>query len=378
MTDLFSPHREAVVRSVERRFGSRELAEDAVQDALAAALASGETPANPKAWLHVVAHRRAVDALRGGREAPYATPPEVGAAADPFEVLALRERVRSVLGALHAIPRRQRDALVLRSFEDSSYDEIGARLEVGPDNAKQLVSRARRTLCTAVAAEALDCAAVRSELEAAVARSARAPAVVRPHLRACRECARCHADLRRAARRRRLGALVPASLFARLPDLLQRSLEVTAGTAAGRACAGLCVAAGAFATLSAEAPVVKQLAQAPVVTVQATPTPSPAARKRHRPRRTPTPAPTPIATPVRTPVATPTPPPAAPVATPAPSTADQIVDVQPAEDEHARAAAAAVHEQFEACRRTSGTPDACREEARTQHAELAAERRASG
>src|SRR6478735_9974467 len=51
MTDLFSPHRDAVVRSLERRFG-RELAEDAVQDALAQALVSREEPANPKAWLH--------------------------------------------------------------------------------------------------------------------------------------------------------------------------------------------------------------------------------------------------------------------------------------------------------------------------------------
>ena len=273
MTDLFSPHRDAVVRSLERRFGNRELAEDAVQDALAAALASGETPANPKAWLHVVAHRRAVDALRGVREAPHAEVPEVGAACDAAEVVVLRERVRSVLGALHAIPRRQRDALLLRTLEDRSYEEIGARLEVEPDNAKQLVSRARQGL------------------------------------------------------RRRVASVLPAPLVARLAELV----HVATGTAAGRTCAGLCVAAGAFASLSVEAPVVRQIAAAPVATAEATTTPTPTADKpRPKPRQrrtasataTPTAVRTAVATPTATPVRTPSP---TRTPTPTPSSKDAIV-----------------------------------------------------
>lgn len=273
MTDLFSPHRDAVVRSLERRFGNRELAEDAVQDALACALTSGETPANPKAWLHVVAHRRAVDALRGTREAPHAEPPELGTACDAAEVVVLRERVRSVLGALHAIPRRQRDALLLRTLEESSYEEIGARLEVEPENAKQLVSRARRGL------------------------------------------------------RRRVAGALPAPLVARLAELLQ----VATGTAAGRTCAGLCVAAGAFASLSVEAPVVRQMAVAPAATAEptATPTPTPTARpkprrERPQPRRTPAPTATPVRTAVATPVATPART-ATATPTPTPSRKDAIV-----------------------------------------------------
>lgn len=276
MTDLFSPHRDAVVRSLERRFGNRDLAEDAVQEALAMAVASGETPANPKAWLHVVAHRRAVDALRGEREAPHSEPPEVGCASDTADVIVLRERVRSVLSALHTIPRRQRDALLLRTLEDRSYDEIGARLEVEPDNAKQLVSRARRSI------------------------------------------------------RRRVAGLMPAPLLARVAELAQRSFEVATGTAAGRACAGLCVA-GAFASLSIEAPVVRQLAATPAAT--AVPTPSPTAtperrRVKVRPRRTPTATPTAVRTAVPTPTATAPPVRTAvptPTATATPSSKDAIV-----------------------------------------------------
>ena len=135
--------------------------------------------------------------MRAAREAPHASLPETGVACDPAEELALRERVRSVLGALRTIPGRQRDALLLRSLEDRSYAEIGARLDVEPENAKQLVSRGRRSL------------------------------------------------------RARVGALVPAPLFARAAEFFQRGFEVATGTAAGRACAGLCIA-GAFASLTVE------------------------------------------------------------------------------------------------------------------------------
>lgn len=353
MTDLFSPYRDAVVRSLERRFGNRELAEDAVQDALTIALASDEAPPNPKAWLHVVAHRRAVDVLRGAREAPHAEPPETGSERDPLEVLALRERVRSVLGALHRIPGRQRDALLLRSLEGRTYDEIGARLDVAPENAKQLVSRARRSLCLSVEADGIDCAAVRRELQTAVQRNTRAPVLVRPHLQACRDCARCHADLRRAARRRRLGALLPVPLFARLGEVMHRSFEVATGTAAGRACAGVCVAAGALVTFGPAPEVVRQVAQAPVETVTPAPTPTP---ERKRPRRKPKPEPTPIAA-EATPVAAWTPAPvAAPIRTATPT---------PTPD------AATIYAEFRECRRTTDAPVACLTDAVARQRDLA-------
>lgn len=355
MTDPFSPYRDAVVRSLERRFGSRELAEDAVQDAFAIALAKPEPPPNPKAWLHVVAHRRAVDVLRGVREAPHAAPPETGCERDPLEVLSMREEVRSVFGALHRIPGRQRDALLLRSLEGRTYDEIGARLDIAPANAKQLVSRARHSLCLTVEADGIDCAAVRRELQAAVQRNTRAPVLVRPHLKACRECARCHADLRSAARRRRLGALLPVPLLNRLTDLMQRTFEVTAGTAAGRACAGVCAAAGAFATFGPAPVVIQQVAQAPPRTT-ATPTPTPIATpaRAEQPRRKPKSAPTPAAAPIipRTPVLAVTPTP-----TPAPETP------------------ASIHAEYRECKRDVERTVACLGEAVERQRALASAHR---
>ncbi|MDA0185432.1 RNA polymerase sigma factor [Solirubrobacter phytolaccae] len=309
MTDLFSPHRDAVVRSLERRFGNRELAEDAVQDALAAALACDEAPANPKAWLHVVAHRRAVDALRGHREAPHAELPEV-AVCDVAEVAVLRERVRNVLGALHAIPRRQREALLLRSLEDRSYEEIGARLEVEPENAKQLVSRGRRSL------------------------------------------------------RRRVAGLVPAPLLARLAELLQ----VATGTAAGRTCAGLCVAAGAFASLSVEAPVVRQIASVPSATPEATSTATPERRPPVSRERQKTPKPVATATATWTPTATPTPartaaPTPTATRTPQPSSEDELVVPQPTPTPAPEGQSAAMRKLM-TCPRTQAALQACHAEFR--------------
>lgn len=329
-------HRDAVVRALERRFG-RELAEDAVQDALEAALADPSAIQHPRAWLQVVAHRRAVDALRADREAPHAAPPEIGAACDTADVVETRERVRALLAGLRAIPGRQRDALVLRSLEARSYAEIAERLDVDPANAKQLVSRARRSLDAALTAEALDCVRVRELLECAVGRGARAPVVVRPHLRVCRDCARRHGELRRAARRRRLAALLPGPLFARLAEWGGRSLEIVAGTAAGGACAGACAAA----LLSSPAPVIQVARPEP---------PRPAPTATATPERTPRPARTPVRTAVAT--RTPAPPPtsALPAPTPRP-VRTAIATPSPTPDASAQRAAARTSRDLAGCHR---------------------------
>ena len=58
-----------------RQVGDFQLAEDAVQDAFAAAVAAWPrdgVPANPGAWLTVAARRRAIDRLRRERSSPIA------------------------------------------------------------------------------------------------------------------------------------------------------------------------------------------------------------------------------------------------------------------------------------------------------------------
>jgi len=62
-----------------------------------------------------------------------------------IQALALREEVRRALGEL---PPEQRACLILREYEQRSYQEIGAILECSPENARVLAFRARRALRT--------------------------------------------------------------------------------------------------------------------------------------------------------------------------------------------------------------------------------------
>ena len=66
----FREERAAVLATLIRHVGDFQLAEDAVQDAFAAAVATWPrdgVPANPGAWITVAARRRAIDRLRRDR-----------------------------------------------------------------------------------------------------------------------------------------------------------------------------------------------------------------------------------------------------------------------------------------------------------------------
>src|SRR5437868_5946208 len=66
----FREERAAVLATLIRHVGDFQLAEDAVQDAFASAVATWPrdgVPANPGAWVTVTARRRAIDRLRRGQ-----------------------------------------------------------------------------------------------------------------------------------------------------------------------------------------------------------------------------------------------------------------------------------------------------------------------
>ena len=66
----FRRERAAVLATLIRQLGDFQLAEDAVQEAFAAAMAAwprNGVPPNPAAWITVAARRRAIDRLRRDR-----------------------------------------------------------------------------------------------------------------------------------------------------------------------------------------------------------------------------------------------------------------------------------------------------------------------
>ncbi len=143
---------ERVVSAVALVAGSRPVARDAVDEALARAwerTQRGRTIDSLAAWCTTVAfnvarrrfrrraaERRAVELL-GGQQVPTDSPERL------VERSAIAGEVRRALARL---PRRQREVTVLHYFLERSVDEIARELGVHPGTVKTSLHRARAAL----------------------------------------------------------------------------------------------------------------------------------------------------------------------------------------------------------------------------------------
>jgi RNA polymerase sigma-70 factor, ECF subfamily len=147
-----------VLAGLIRRFGDFEIAEDALQDAYAKAIALWPTqglPNAPAAWLTTVAQRRALDLLRRRRSGPQYTdePPDVAApeiddaAEHPANTSGVEDdRLRLVFTCCHpALAQPAQIALALRTLCGLSTREIArAFLEPEATTAQRLVRVQRK------------------------------------------------------------------------------------------------------------------------------------------------------------------------------------------------------------------------------------------
>ncbi len=127
-------------------------AEDAVQDALMRAqraLPQTEGPVVLGAWLAVVVRNRALDLRRRRDAVSEELPLSLVARNDVGEEVARRDDLRQTVRALHALPDRQRTALVGHVLEDIPHREMAVRLHTTVPGVKALVSRARAGLAVA-------------------------------------------------------------------------------------------------------------------------------------------------------------------------------------------------------------------------------------
>ena len=108
----FRDERAAVLATLIRQVGDFQLAEDAVQDAFAAAVAAWPrdgVPANPGAWITVAARRRAIDRLRRDRRRPtgprgWPSWPASTSRSSPVDGRPERDRRRPAAADLHLLP----------------------------------------------------------------------------------------------------------------------------------------------------------------------------------------------------------------------------------------------------------------------------------
>jgi RNA polymerase sigma factor (sigma-70 family) len=155
-TAIVQRYRPALVRYCTGLLGA-DRAEDAVQQALANAHAAlsapDDRPLDLRPWLYRLAHNAALNVLRASRDGAPAEDGLPGAGETPDEVLARRQRFDELVAAIAALPRSQRDSLLLRELEGRSHEEIATSLGVSVGAARQHLFRARaavRAACTAL------------------------------------------------------------------------------------------------------------------------------------------------------------------------------------------------------------------------------------
>jgi RNA polymerase sigma factor (sigma-70 family) len=132
-------------------------AEDALQQTFINAYAAlsrddGRTPLALKPWLYRVAHNAALNVARDPGAGMLELPAELDGVERPDEVAVRRERFARVVGALRALPPKQRQVIVRHALEGESHERIAEDFGMSAGAIRQLAHRARRTVREAAAA----------------------------------------------------------------------------------------------------------------------------------------------------------------------------------------------------------------------------------
>src|SRR5947209_8733077 len=234
---LLSRYQSRLLAFCRHLLGSKEDAEDVLQEVLAAsfnAILADERQINVRQWLYRIARNCSLNHLRRiqaiGVDSMDIHYSEHGAStADKVHE---REQFRVLVGDIQTLPETQRTALVLREMDALSYEQIAEAMDTTVPGVKSLLVRARISLAEAAEARQLSCDEVRMELaEVAEGLRKRPPALVRRHLRACTRCATFQSELRNT--NKVLAALLPIGPLAMLRQLLIGHLGHSAGTGSG-------------------------------------------------------------------------------------------------------------------------------------------------
>lgn len=145
---FFAETRQGLLRYVRRLVGSRETAEDIVQEAYARTYAQGGSVETPRAFLFTAARNLAFNANRDRRIASTELQADLDAVdalqapgASPEDGLIADEATRLLREAIERLPPQCRAAFVLKVFQGCSYKEIAAQLAISPKTVEKHISR---------------------------------------------------------------------------------------------------------------------------------------------------------------------------------------------------------------------------------------------
>ena len=240
---IYRRYQRELHRYCQAILGSREEAEDALQNTLISAMKSlpGETrEITLRPWLFRVAHNESISLLRQRRLHSELDLEEAAPDSDTDRRAETRQRLRELISDLGGLPDRQRGALVMRELSDLSYAEIADSFEFSEGAARQAIYEARSALHEMAEGRNMECTAVRQQISDQDRRILRGRRI-RAHLQTCAGCR----DFERAidTRRKEFAQIAPLSPVAAAAILD----SVLGGSSAGGGIAGLGAGGGALA-----------------------------------------------------------------------------------------------------------------------------------
>ncbi len=147
---LYNRYKGAIYAYCAKMLLDREAAQDVTQEVFLRAyenrdrLVAGEAF---RAWLYTVARNRCLNLLRtAGRDVPFDEDDAPPLPDTPFSDLDRTERVALVDRGLRALPADYREVIVLREYDDLSYEEIAAATRSTVSAVKSRLFKARRKL----------------------------------------------------------------------------------------------------------------------------------------------------------------------------------------------------------------------------------------
>ena len=159
--DLMRKYYPRILNLAYRLTGNRQLAEDLTQDVFMKVYKSA-TRYRPQSkfqtWLYTIAKNTCFNELRRKRWQMVSLDEPVDAkagelrkelpdpGADPATEFLQKEKENQVWAAVNDLPENQRMAVILRRYENFSYAEIAATLDVTDKAVKSLLSRAKVNL----------------------------------------------------------------------------------------------------------------------------------------------------------------------------------------------------------------------------------------
>lgn len=255
---LVSRYQARLLAFCRHMLGSREDAEDVLQEVFAAAfnaILADEREINVRPWLYRIARNRSLNHLRrasaigvDSMDVHYA---ENGLST--AEKVMRRESFRQLIGDVQQLPETQRTALLLREIDALSYEQISDAMETTVPAVKSLLVRARISLAEAAEARKLTCDEARMELGEVAEGLVKTSPAVRRHVRDCERCRMFRKQLK--DNNVALAAMLPVGPLLILKKLVLTKLGSTAGAGgahvAGAGGAGAAAGAGAVGSAGA-------------------------------------------------------------------------------------------------------------------------------